>query len=211
MSQDHSDPELELPPAPPASGDLHPRLADSPSAMEPPVEDSPRDDQADYAPRGERRDDGRPRDREHERGRGRRGDRRDRGDRGRQDQGERQDRGERPMSFEQLRVWQEAHQLALKVFAATPQLPESQQAGLAMQMEQAAVEAPKCIAQGFRRRGANEKARFYLAAQTALAGLRYYLILCRDLGFTIEYNALAERTETVTRMLDGLLRSTFRQ
>ena len=52
-------------------------------------------------------------------------------------------RRERIDSFEKMKVWQEAHQLTLKVFGVTPNLPAEQQAGLALQMEQAAVAVPK--------------------------------------------------------------------
>jgi four helix bundle protein len=98
----------------------------------------------------------------------------------------------------------------LKVFAITPKLPESQQAGLALQMEQAAVAVPKSIAEGFKRRGPRNKAHFYNVAQTSLESLRYYFILCRDLGYDVEYDDLAYRGDQVSRMLDGLVRSMMR-
>lgn len=120
------------------------------------------------------------------------------------------DRRQRLDSFEKMKVWQEAHQLTLKVFAVTPKLPESQQAGLALQMEQAAVAVPKSIAEGFKRRGPRNKAHFYNVAQTSLESLRYYFILCRDLGYDIEYDDLAYRGDQVSRMLDGLVRSMMR-
>lgn len=133
-------------------------------------------------------------------GRRRRGRDRDRG-------GERRERID---SFEKMKVWQEAHQLTLKVFAATPKLPEEQQAGLAVQIEQAAVSVPRSIAEGFKRRGPRNKAHFYNMSQTALEALRYYFILCRDLGFDIDYEDLSYRAEQVSRMLDGLVRSMTR-
>jgi len=120
--------------------------------------------------------------------------------------------GRRPRidSFEKMKVWQEAHALTMKVFAATPKLPAEQQAGLALQMEQAAVNVPKSIAEGFKRRGPRNKAHFYNLAQTSLEGLRYYFILCRDLGFDIPFDDLSYRGDQVSRMLDGLVRSMMR-
>src|SRR6266566_7368316 len=122
------------------------------------------------------------------------------------------DRGRRPRidSFEKMKVWQEAHALTMKVFAATPKLPAEQQAGLALQMEQTAVSVPKSIAEGFKRRGPRNKAHFYNIAQTSLEGLRYYFILCRDLGFDIPFDDLSYRGDQVARMLDGLVRSMLR-
>ena len=120
------------------------------------------------------------------------------------------DRRQRLDSFEKMKVWQEAHQLTLKVFAATPKLPDSQQAGLALQMEQTAVAVPKSIAEGFKRRGPRNKAHFYNVAQTSLESLRYYFILCRDLGYELDFDDLAYRGDQVSRMLDGLVRSMMR-
>lgn len=135
----------------------------------------------------------------------------ERGDRGgRRDRGRGRERRERIDSFEKMKVWQEAHSLTIKVFAATPKLPESQQVGLALQMEQAAVQVPKSIAEGFKRRGPRNKAHFYNLAQTSLEGLRYYFILCRDLKYDIAYEDLAMHADQVGRMLDGLIRSMMR-
>jgi len=113
-------------------------------------------------------------------------------------------------SFEKMKVWQEAHALTLKVFAATPKLPPEQQAGLALQMEQTAVSVPKSIAEGFKRRGPRNKAHFYNIAQTNLESLRYYFILCRDLNYDIDYDDLSYRGDQISRMLDGLVRSMIR-
>jgi len=113
-------------------------------------------------------------------------------------------------SFEKMKVWQEAHALAMKVFQLTPTLPGEQQAGLAQQMEESAVAVPKNIAEGFKRRGPRNKAHFYNLAQSSLESLRYYFILCRDLRFGIAYDDLAADTEKVSRMLDGLIRSMMR-
>ena len=109
-----------------------------------------------------------------------------------------------------MKVWQEAHALTMKVFENTPKLPADQQAGLALQMEAAAVSVPKSIAEGFKRRGPRNKAHFYNIAQSALEGLRYYFILCRDLKFDIDYEDLSYRGDQVARMLDGLVRSMLR-
>ena len=124
--------------------------------------------------------------------------------------GRRRERRPRIDSFEKMKVWQESHALTLRVFAATPKLPAEQQAGLALQMEQTAVSVPKSIAEGFKRRGPRNKAHFYNVAQTNLESLRYYFILCRDLGYDIDCADLAYRGDQISRMLDGLVRSMVR-
>lgn len=132
----------------------------------------------------------------------------DRGD-GRRGRG-RRERRPRLDSFEKMKVWQEAHRLTLKVFEMTPGLPAEQQEGLALQMEQAAVNVPKSIAEGFKRRGPRNKAHFYNVAQSSLEGLRYYFILCRDLKYEINYPDLEQDVDQISRMLDGLIRSMSR-
>lgn len=118
---------------------------------------------------------------------------------------------QRVSSFEQLKVWQEAHALVLLVFAQTPNLPPEQQEGLALSMERSAVDIPKNIAEGFKRRGSRNKSHYYNLAQSALESLRYFFILCRDLKFNIDYDDLSYRGDQVSRMLDGLMRSVARE
>jgi four helix bundle protein len=134
-------------------------------------------------------------------------DRSERGERGERDRGS--DR-ERIQSFEQMKVWQESHGLVLRVFEVTPRVPPEQQEGLAVMMEKAAVEVPKSIAEGFKRRGSRNKAHYYNLAQSSLEALRYMLILGRDLKFDIDFDDLWTRSEQVSRMLDGLVRSMAR-
>jgi len=125
---------------------------------------------------------------------------------------DRADRGDRERigSFEQMKVWQEAHALVLRVFEVTPRIPPEQQEGLAAMMEKAAIEVPKSIAEGFKRRGSRNKAHYYNLSQASLESLRYMLILCRDLKYEIDYDDLAYRGDQVSRMLDGLVRSMTR-
>ncbi len=117
---------------------------------------------------------------------------------------------DRISSFEQMKVWQEAHALVLRIFEITPRIPAEQQEGLAALMEKAAIEVPKSIAEGFKRRGSRNKAHYYNLSQSALESLRYLLILCRDLKYDIDYEDLAYRGDQVSRMLDGLIRSMTR-
>jgi|GEM_PF-965262 len=117
---------------------------------------------------------------------------------------------QRIQSFEQMKVWQEAHGLVLKVFESTPRIPSDHQDAVAVQMEKVAIEVPRNIAEGFKRRGPRNKAHYYNVAQAALEALRYYCILARDLKHEIDYDDLAGRCEQVGRMLEGLVRSMAR-
>jgi four helix bundle protein len=109
--------------------------------------------------------------------------------------------------FEQLEVWQAAHRQVLDVYKTTEDMPKDQRFGLIAQMQRAGVSVPANIAEGFKRRGPAEKVRFYNIAQSSLEELRYYFILCRDLGYKINFEMLTEQAERVGRMLTGLIKS----
>jgi four helix bundle protein len=66
---------------------------------------------------------------------------------------------------------------------------------------------PANIAEGFRRRSGADKVRFYNIAEASLEEVRYYFILCRDLGYKPDYESLSQKAERVARMLSGLIKS----
>jgi four helix bundle protein len=109
--------------------------------------------------------------------------------------------------FQQLEVWQGAHGLVLQVYKQAATMPSVEKFGLVSQMRRAAVSVPANIAEGFKRRGRADKSRFYNIAQASLEELRYYFVLCRDLGYRIAYGSLAEQADHVARMLHGLVTS----
>lgn len=109
--------------------------------------------------------------------------------------------------FEDLNVWKESHQLVLAVYKLTVSFPNEEKFGLVSQMRCAAVSVPANIAEGFKRRGQNDKLRFYNIGHASLEELRYYFILCRDLGFKLEYEELSQRTERIGKMLTALTKS----
>jgi four helix bundle protein len=110
-------------------------------------------------------------------------------------------------TFEQLEVQKATHRLVLDVYHVTSALPSDQRFGLVSQMQRAAVAIPANIAEGFKRRGRPDKAHFYNIAQASLEELRYYFILCRDLGYKLDYGPLASQTDHIGRMLTGLVKS----
>jgi len=61
-------------------------------------------------------------------------------------------------------------------------------------MRRAAISVPANIAEGFKKRGLNDKVRFLNFAQGSLEECRYYLILIQDLGYaaTADMEALLE-------------------
>jgi four helix bundle protein len=86
-------------------------------------------------------------------------------------------------TFEDLIVWQKAHQFVLSVYRLTDGFPKSELYGLTSQLRRAAVSIPANIAEGFKKKGKADKARFMNIAQGSLEECRYYLILARDLKY----------------------------
>jgi hypothetical protein len=68
-------------------------------------------------------------------------------------------------TFQDLAVWRKAHEFVLAVYAFTADFPRQETYGLALQMRRAAVSIPANIAEGFRRRGKADKARFMNVAE----------------------------------------------
>ena len=85
-------------------------------------------------------------------------------------------------TFEDLVVWQKAHQFVLAVYRLSRTFPRSEIYGLSSQFRRAAVSIAANIAEGFRKRGKADKLRFFNMAQGSLEECRYYLILTRDLS-----------------------------
>ena len=105
-------------------------------------------------------------------------------------------------SFEQLIVWQKAHQFVLDVYRLTEGFPRKETYGLTAQLRRAAVSIPANIAEGFKKRGRADKVRFLNIAQGSLEECRYYLILARDLNYG-DTTQLKSQLEEVSKLLEA--------
>lgn len=86
-------------------------------------------------------------------------------------------------TFEDLIVWQKAHQFVLTVYRISQTFPRSEVYGLTSQFRRTAVSIAANIAEGFRKKGKADKLRYYNIAQGSLEECRYYLILAKDLEY----------------------------
>src|SRR2546427_4225029 len=86
-------------------------------------------------------------------------------------------------SFQDLIVWQKAHQFVLAVYRYSDRFPSKEIYSLTSQFRRAAISTPANIAEGFKKRSRADKCRFFNIAQGSLEECRYYLILARDLGY----------------------------
>ena len=116
-------------------------------------------------------------------------------------------------SFRDLLVWRKAHEFVLAVYAFTAGFPKQETYGLPHQMRRAAVSIPANIAEGFRRRGKADKARFMNVAEGSLEECRYYLILAHDLGYgdTDQLTALLEEVSKLLNAYAGAILSSLQK
>jgi four helix bundle protein len=84
--------------------------------------------------------------------------------------------------FKELRVWQRAHALALDVYGLTEGFPATERFGLVSQLRRAAVSVASNVAEGSRRVGSRDYARFLNIAEGSAAETEYLILLSRDLG-----------------------------
>jgi len=107
--------------------------------------------------------------------------------------------------FQDLLVWQKAHQLALVTYHTAKTFPADEKFGLVSQMRRAAVSVPANIAEGFVKRGKPDKIRFYNTAQGSLEESKYYLVLAKDLGYLRDVTNETQLANDVGRLLNGLI------
>ena len=105
-------------------------------------------------------------------------------------------------TFRDLIVWRKAHAFVLEVYRLTSTFPGTEKFSLAQQMRRAAVSIPANIAEGFRRRGQTDKARFMNIAESSLEESRYYLILVSDIGYG-KTDFLLNSADEISRLLNA--------
>jgi len=109
--------------------------------------------------------------------------------------------------FRNLKVWEQAHQLALALYPVTALFPRQEAYGLASQIRRAASSIPSNIAEGCGRDGDPELARFCIIARGSATELEYQLLLARDLKLipAKDYEKLSAQTVEIKRMLTVLV------
>ncbi|HEY9795234.1 MAG TPA: four helix bundle protein [Leptolyngbyaceae cyanobacterium] len=103
-------------------------------------------------------------------------------------------------SFQDLIVWQKAHQFVLSTYRFSSGFPKTEVYGLTSQLRRAAISIPANIAEGFKKRTSPDKLRFLNIAQGSLEECRYYLILAKDLEYG-DSTGLMSQLEEVSKVL----------
>jgi len=113
-------------------------------------------------------------------------------------------------TFQDLVVWQKAHKLTLEIYTITKTFPKEEMYGLVSQMRRSAVSVPANIAEGYKKRGKLDKARFFNISEGSLNEIKYYLILSKDLNYlNSEFDELNQLTEEISKILNAYIRAIY--
>lgn len=101
--------------------------------------------------------------------------------------------------FEDLRIWQAAHELALRVYGVTSRFPASEAYGLTSQLRRAAASVSANIAEGYGRFSKAEYLHFLYYARGSLMETKSFLYLARDAGY-LESGSVTEIFDTMDKL-----------
>jgi four helix bundle protein len=107
-------------------------------------------------------------------------------------------------SFRDVIVWQKAHAFTLALYRATAAFPKHGLFALTSQLRRAAASIPSNFVEGFRKRTAPDKRRFYNIAQGSADECLHQLILAHDLNYT-DTTTLPADLEQAARLLQGYI------
>ena len=108
--------------------------------------------------------------------------------------------------FTDIKVWQRGHALVLNVYRLTVGFPVAERYGLISQLRRAALSVPTNVAEGSKRTGRQEYARFLNISEASLAETEYLIMVSRDLGYVTAAMAkpLLAEVADLARMLHAL-------
>ena len=111
--------------------------------------------------------------------------------------------------FRDLRVWQEAHALALNVHRVAKSIRGPSYVSLRSQLMRAANSVAANIVEGRAQRGDREFARFLRIAAASAAELEYHIVFGADIDVIENVDAitLQARVTIVRKMLHNLIQS----
>jgi four helix bundle protein len=112
-------------------------------------------------------------------------------------------------SFNNLLVWQKAHQLVILIYQETKLFPKDEQFGLTNQMRRSAVSITSNIAEGFYYQSIKTKIKFYVIARASLGELKNQILISRDIKYlnSDKFNLINQKIIEVHKLLNCLISS----
>ncbi|MBN8913418.1 MAG: four helix bundle protein [Rhizobiales bacterium] len=112
-------------------------------------------------------------------------------------------------SYRDLKVWQEAMDLAEAAYRISQTMPPSERFGMISQIRRAAVSIPSNIAEGYGRESTGSYVHFLKTARGSLRELETHVLIAHRVGLvqTQETDKLLDLAERIAKMLHALIRS----
>jgi four helix bundle protein len=109
--------------------------------------------------------------------------------------------------FEDLKVWQKARLVNLRIYKLSNQSSFSKDFGLRDQMRRASISISSNIAEGFERNGNKEFNQFLSIAKASAGEIRSQLYIAKDLEYITEtqFNETITDLLEISKMINGLI------
>jgi four helix bundle protein len=116
-------------------------------------------------------------------------------------------------SYRDLKVWQQAMDLAEECYRLTRQFPKDELYGMTSQVRRSAASVAANIAEGHGRNSRGDYAKFLRVAQGSLKELETHLILAGRVGLIGDdlLSPVLKQSEDLGKMLRALIRSLERE
>lgn len=111
--------------------------------------------------------------------------------------------------FEDLIVWQKAHELAVRLYRTTNREPFCRDFGLRDQIQRAAVSVMSNVAEGFERYSRSEFKQFLSVARGSVAEVRSQLHLARSLEYVSgeDFDTIYVLCKDISNLIGALRKS----
>ncbi len=108
--------------------------------------------------------------------------------------------------YHNLKVWNKAYKLTLKIYRLTKTYPKEETYGLSSQMRRASTSIIANIAEGYGNKSLAEYIRFVNIALGSCNELSVYILLSNDLNYLDDndFKSIQTNQEEITKMLLGL-------
>ena len=112
-------------------------------------------------------------------------------------------------NYKELKVWQKAYQLCLRIYEITKNFPKEERYGLVSQIRRSAISVPSNIAEGYGRKTVGEYIQALNIAYGSYCELETQVLISRDLRYikAEDLEMLQKDLGDVERMLKGLIKS----
>lgn len=113
-------------------------------------------------------------------------------------------------SIENLKVFQDSHQLTLELYKITKKFPNDEKFGLISQIKRASSSICANLMEGSHRNNKKEYRQFVGIARGSIGELKYHLLLLsKDLGYIDfeQYKMIINKINEISKMLYGLVKS----